>query len=60
MGFAPEVAQTAVRFSLGDGVTAEQVGEVVRAVREGLCRGAGGLRVCVSVGERRLLVSCQL
>ncbi len=34
MGYSPEVAQTAVRFSLGDGVTGEQVAEVVRAVRE--------------------------
>ncbi len=34
MGFTPELAQTAVRFSLGDGVTGEQVAEVVRAVKE--------------------------
>ena len=34
MGFKPEVAQTAVRFTLGEGTTAEQVQEVVRAVRD--------------------------
>ncbi len=34
MGLTPEVAQTAVRFTLGDGTTAEQMEEVVRAVRE--------------------------
>ncbi len=34
MGFEPEVAQTAVRFSLGEGVTAEEIAVVVRAVRE--------------------------
>jgi len=34
MGIAPEIAQTAVRFTLGDGTTAEQIEEVVRAVRD--------------------------
>jgi len=34
MGIAPEIAQTAVRFTLGDGITAEQIEEVVRAVRD--------------------------
>lgn len=34
MGIAPEVAQTAVRFTLGDTVTREQIPIVVRAVRE--------------------------
>ncbi len=34
MGIAPEIAQTAVRFTLGDATLAEQVEEVVRAVGE--------------------------
>ena len=34
MGIAPEIAQTAVRFTLSDATTAEQIEEVVRAVRE--------------------------
>ena len=36
MGIAPAIAQTAVRFSLGDTVQAEQIADVVRAVRESL------------------------
>jgi cysteine desulfurase len=44
MGFSREVAQTAVRFTLGDGVTAEQVAEVAGAVRDGVraVMGIGG------------------
>ena len=34
MGSAPEMAQTAVRFTLSDATTEEQVQEAVRAVRE--------------------------
>lgn len=34
MGIGPEVAQTAVRFTLGDTVMQEQISAVVRAVRE--------------------------
>jgi len=34
MGIAPEVAQTAVRFTLGDTVSREQILTAIRAVRE--------------------------
>ncbi len=34
MGIAPEVAQTAVRFTLGDTVSREQILRAIRAVRE--------------------------
>jgi len=34
MGIAPEVAQTAVRFTLSDGTTEEQIAVVVESVRE--------------------------
>ncbi len=34
MGVPPEVAQTAVRFTLNSSITAEQVAETVRAVRD--------------------------
>jgi len=34
MGIVPDVAQTAVRFTLGDTVSREQISTVVRAVRE--------------------------
>ncbi len=34
MGFAPEVAQTAVRFTLGDTTTREQIQSSIRAVQE--------------------------
>ena len=34
MGIAPEIAQTAVRFTLGDGITSEQIDTVIEAVRE--------------------------
>lgn len=34
MGYAPEVAQTAVRFSLNDGVTEDEIARVAAAVRE--------------------------
>jgi cysteine desulfurase len=36
MGFSREVAQTAVRFTLSEGVTEQQIVEVVGAVREGV------------------------
>ena len=44
MGLPPEVATTAVRFSLAPGTTAEQVDDVVAAVREvvGRLLGARG------------------
>ncbi len=34
MGIDPVVAQTAVRFTLGDAITAEEIATVVRSVRE--------------------------
>ena len=34
MGFAPEVAQTAVRFTLGDATTEEQIQTAIHAVRD--------------------------
>jgi len=44
MGFPREVAQTAVRFTLSDGVSEEQIAEVVGAVRDGVrtVMGIGG------------------
>ena len=44
MGFTREVAQTAVRFTLSDGVSVGQIDEVVGAVRDGVraVMGIGG------------------
>jgi cysteine desulfurase len=46
MGIAPEVAQTAVRFTLSDGTTAEQIAFVAESVREAVeaVRAIGGPR----------------
>jgi cysteine desulfurase len=47
MGIAPEVAQTAVRFTLSDGTTAEQVAFVVESVREAV----GAVRAITGRGD---------
>ena len=36
MGFAPEVAQTAVRFTLSEGTTAEELSVVARTIRDAI------------------------
>ena len=44
MGIAPEVAQTAVRFTLSDAVTSDDIERVVRAVADACAAVRGALR----------------